>query len=229
VRAAFAWAGGAAFVASLLTFVWVYGVALRTPAPDDAPLLQPALIDLAVFMVFALHHSVMARPGAKAWLMRWASPELERSIYVWVASLLFLGMCWLWQPLPGIAWRVESPAAWALRLAQFAGVWLTLQSAGMLDFLELAGIRQHSRRPRPVVFRTSGPYGLVRHPIYLGWFLMTLAAPTMTLSQLLMATLTCVYLVLAIPWEESSLVAGYGDRYRAYQRAVRWRLVPGVW
>lgn len=229
MRTAFAWSGGLLFVASIVSFVIVYGVTLGTPAPDGAPLVAPALIDLALFVVFALHHSLMARAGAKAWLARRIPEELERSVYVWVASLLFLGVCWLWRPLPGAAWRVGGGGAWALGVVQLAGVWLTLRSAAMLDVLELAGIRQLSRRAQPIVFRTDGPYGFVRHPIYLGWFLMTLAAPAMTLSRLLMALLTCAYLVVAIPWEEASLAEAYGDPYRAYQRAVRWRLVPGVW
>ena len=70
---------------------------------------------------------------------------------------------------------------------------------------------------------------MVRHPLYLGWMLVVFGAPLMTANRLLFATISSGYLILAIPWEESSLVEGHGDRYRHYQRAVRWRVLPGVW
>ena len=82
---------------------------------------------------------------------------------------------------------------------------------------------------RDVAFKVAGPFGLVRHPIYLGWILIVFGAPLMTMSRLLFAVISSAYLVLAIPWEEASLVEAFGERYRAYQRQVRWRLVPGVW
>ena len=229
MRSLFAWLGGALFVASLAFFAVVYGISLGEPAPDEAGVLVPALVDVTLFSVFALHHSVMARTGARAWLARTVSREMERSVYVWMASLLFVAVCWLWRPLPGILWWAGGAGEWALRGVQLLGVWLTFRAVGMLDPLELAGIRQLSGRAREVAFTVAGPFGLVRHPIYLGWLLMVFAAPMMTMSRLLFAIVSSAYLVLAIPWEEASLVEAHGERYRAYQRQVRWRLVPGVW
>ena len=229
MRSAFAWIGGVLFVASLASFAVAYGITFGVPAADGSALAAPALANVLLFSAFALHHSLMARTGAKAWLTRAVPHELERSVYVWMASLLFLAVCWLWIPLPGVVWRAAGPAAWALRGVQLLGVWLTFRSAGMLDPLELAGIRQLSGRERPVEFRAAGPFGLVRHPIYLGWLLMVFGAPTLTTSRLVMAVVSSAYLIIAIPWEESSLVDAFGDRYRAYQRQVRWRIVPGVW
>jgi len=229
VRKTFAWIGAALFVASLLSLPAVYERRLITPGPaGDGSLALALLGNIALFTGFALHHSVMARSGAKAWISRIVPPELERSVYVWIASLLFLAVCWLWQPLPGMVWNADGPLRWGLRAIQLAGVWLTIRAAGMIDVFDLAGVRQANHQ-RPVEFRVAGPFGLVRHPIYLGWFLMVLPTPHMSTSKLLFAAVSGAYLVAAIPWEEASLVEAFGDRYRTYQRQVRSRLVPGVW
>jgi protein-S-isoprenylcysteine O-methyltransferase Ste14 len=228
VSKAFVWLGATLFVASLLSFVVVYEVTLVTPAPDGVPALPRAAANLALFTVFALHHSVMARTGAKAWIGRFFSPDLERSLYVWIASLLFLAVCWLWQPLPGLIWNVDGPTRWGLGLVQLAGALLTLRAAGMIDVLELAGVRQADHQ-RPVEFKATGPFRLVRHPIYLGWILIVFATDQMTAGKLLFAVVSSAYLLIAIPWEEASLVAAFGEKYRAYQRQVTTRVLPGIW
>ena len=224
------WSGALLFLLSLLSFLVRYMVVLRvpTPPPWDATATGDALSNLGLFSVFALHHSIMARTGAKAWLTRLVPADLERSVYVWVASVLFLIVCWLWQPLPGVVWRVEGPAWWALTAVQLAGVVLTLRAARLVGIWELAGVRRPSRGA-VIEFTTSGPFGIVRHPIYLGWVLMVFAMPSMTSSRFEFAAVSTAYLVAAIPFEESSLIEQYGDNYRSYQRQMRWRLLPYVW
>ncbi|MEW6323559.1 MAG: isoprenylcysteine carboxylmethyltransferase family protein [Acidobacteriota bacterium] len=224
-----AWLGGVTFVASLAYGGWFYLVELAVPAAPGTPVAPAAAIDVALFTAFALHHSAMARSGAKAWIARHVSPAAERTLYVWVSSLLFLGVCLAWQPLPGTAYTAPAPVAWLLRGGQILGVWLTLRGASVVDPLELAGIRQAVRRERAVALRIVGPFRLVRHPIYLGWIFMVWCAPHMTMNRLLFAAVSTAYLALAIPFEERSLVAAHGNAYRAYQREVRWRLLPGLW
>jgi methanethiol S-methyltransferase len=230
VHAAFVWLGGVLFVASLASFVFVYGIVLGRPEGVNAASTGFAIaMDVALFTVFALHHSAMARSGAKTWIAGVIDPRLERSLYVWVASALFLGVVWMWIPVPGVAWALTGPWQWAGRAAQLVGLWFIARAAGLLDPLELAGIRQLHGRLRPVEFTAAGPFGLVRHPIYLGWILMVFGSPLMTMSRLVMAVVSSGYLVLAIPWEERSLLDAFGDRYREYQRKVRSRLIPYVW
>jgi protein-S-isoprenylcysteine O-methyltransferase Ste14 len=230
VRQAFAWTGAALFVLSLLSFVVAYGwrFGFATAGGWDAAAWRDALDNLILFTIFALHHSLMARTGAKAWITKMVPAELERSIYVWIASVLFLGVCWLWQPLPGVAWSVPSPLSYGFSAIQLIGVFLTLQSARIVGIWDLAGVKPPNAHG-DVEFKTVGPYGIVRHPIYLGWVLIVFAAPEMTTSRLLFAIVSTFYLVVAIPLEESSLVAAFGDKYRAYQRQLRWRLLPGIW
>jgi hypothetical protein len=243
---AVAWAGAALFLASLIYFAYFYLVWLGQPEAA-IPRVDPAiavLIDVLLFTVFALHHSLFARSGAKAWIARRVPRGLERALYVWVASLLFMSVCWLWQPVPGVAWQTSGPARWLLLGVQAAGVLLTIRSASRIDIWDLAGVRQAraavsspSPPQEPALSRVSGepileiggPYRWVRHPIYFGWVLIVFAAPMMTANRLLFASISTLYLVIAIPFEERLLREEFGPAYAAYQRGVRWRLLPGVW
>jgi protein-S-isoprenylcysteine O-methyltransferase Ste14 len=114
------------------------------------------------------------------------------------------------------------------------GVVFTLCSALMLDFLELAGVKQigSGRRvpldPAAFQFKASGPYGWVRHPIYSGWFLMVFAVPDMTATRFVFAATSSVYLLIAIPLEERSLRRSSSGAYDRYMREVRWKLLPRV-
>jgi methanethiol S-methyltransferase len=218
------------FVASLAWFVYFYHSILGHRAAPRDRLVSHLAIDLLLFGVFAGHHSLFARDGVKRWLTRRIVAPLERSVYVWTASTLFLVVCLAWRPVPGgelfelMSWR-----AWLIRGVQAFGLLLIARSAGILDALELAGIRQVQGTVRTSEFRIVGPYRWVRHPLYLGWMLFVFSAPAMSVDRLAFAVISTVYLLVAIPWEERSLVASLGDAYRAYKRQVRWRVVPFVY
>ena len=223
----FRWSGALLFVLSLLSFAVVYGWRLRTPAPASDGATRDAIANIILFTVFALHHSIMARTGAKAWITRRLPPDLERSVYVWIASLLFLAVCWMWQPLPGVIWEVRGPGL-ALYVGQAFGVALTLAAARIVGVWELAGVKQPDLT-QPIEFKADGPFAIVRHPIYLGWVLMVFATPVMTTSRLLFAVVSTLYLIAAIPFEERSLLEAFPEEYGAYQKQMRWRLIPLIW
>ena len=225
----FAWLGGAAFVGSLGYLVYFYGVVLGIPGESDNDTLRNITINVALFTLFALHHSALARSGVKQRVVRLIPPSAERSLYVWVASGLLVLTGVLWQSVPGVVYQIEGATAMGLHVIQLIGVLLTIRGAGVIDPLELAGIRQESEPAPAGPLKIVGPFRLVRHPIYLGWMLMVFAAPHLTVNRLVFAVISSAYLILAIPWEEKSLVAAHGDQYRAYQRTVRWRVIPGVW
>ncbi|MDP3719711.1 MAG: methyltransferase [Acidobacteriota bacterium] len=228
MRTAFVWIGALLFAVSLASGALVYGLHLGVPAPPAEPLWPAVAINVALFTVFALHHSLLARTGAKAWITRSVPADLERSVYVWVASLLFIAVCWLWQPLPGVAWTFSGVWSWGMWLVVLTGASMTGRAASAIGVWELAGVRVPAP-DRPVVFTTTGLFGFVRHPIYLAWILMVFAVHPMTNSRLLFAVISTVYLIVAIPLEEASLVEAFGDRYRTYQKEVRSRLLPGIW
>ena len=196
--------------------------------------------DTALVTLFAAHHSLMARSGAKHWLMRHLPAPLERATFVWIASLLLVLVCAAWRDLPGELYRIGGGWAWALRLAQLAGLAAVAGATRALHPFDLAGIRQvqAARRPDPgraaadtpgERLEVGGAYRLVRHPVYLGWNLLLFAEPAMTVDRMLFAALAFVYLVMAIPLEERSLGAEFGAAYGAYRAKVRWRMIPGVY
>jgi protein-S-isoprenylcysteine O-methyltransferase Ste14 len=230
---AFAIAGGLLFVGSLLYFAVSYGWRFTGGGEwswRDG--LTPALANAALFSLFALHHSIFARTRLKETVQRLAAPGLERPIYIWLASLLFVLVCAAWQPVPGVLWHVTGPAAWLLQAVQLVAALLTVASARRLDMLALAGVRQFiaaDQRPATPILDDRGPYGWVRHPIYLGWFVLVWCAPLMNGTRALFAAVSCFYLVLAIPFEERDLRRTFGDAYGQYAARVRWKVIPFVY
>jgi protein-S-isoprenylcysteine O-methyltransferase Ste14 len=227
----FSWTGALLFALSLGYFLGVYLTRFGALARGDAAARAVAW-NMGLFTVFALHHSLFVREPIRRGVARLVAPHLERSFYVWVASLLFLLVCMWWRPVPGVAWSADGVLLWLLRGVQAAALWLILRSAAILDIWELAGLRP--RRPEasaagPSEFRTTGPYGWVRHPIYAGWFLFVFAASPMTMTRLVFAVISCAYLLIAIPFEERTMRAASDGAYDRYMAAVHWRLLPGVY
>lgn len=235
IARAFSLAGALLFAASLAYFIWVYLFELerRTPASTAAGAWG---VNAGLFLLFALHHSVFARRAVRAWIARQVSARLERSLYVWIASLTFFAVVFWWMPFGSTVWHAEGAARVILRTAQLGAIGFTLWAARALDGLALAGLRQLDA-PLPAsgveaptaTLRLTGPYGIVRHPIYLGWLFIVWPAPTMTLAHLLFASLSTAYLMVATLLEERSLRETFGPAYADYSRRVRYRIVPGLY
>ena len=183
-------------------------------------------IDAGLFGVFALHHSLFARRSVKTHLARVLPERLLRSFYVWTASLLLLWVLALWRPAAGDVYAATGWLAAAHAAVQLSGFWLIAQSVARIDPLELAGIRPASGSE---ALQVAGPYRWVRHPLYLGWMLVVFGAAHMTGDRLAFAAISTAYLIVAIPWEERSLLRLFGEPYARYQRRVRWRVVPYVY
>ena len=233
----YALAGVAAFVASLGYFAYVYGIRLGAGGAPSTPLgvVQGLAVNTVLFTVFALHHSLLARSGAKRWVARHLPAGLERATYVWIASILFTLTCAWWQPLSGALYRTDGLARALGFAVQAAGIVLLWRSAAVLDLRELAGIRQAgsprggTREDASPELRIQGPYRRLRHPLYAGLLLVLLGAPDMTYTRLSFALLSTAYIIAAIPWEERDMAARFGERYESYRAEVPWRLVPGVY
>ena len=230
----FAWLAALAFAGSLGYFAYMYSVPFGADGGGArgamALLSAEALVNYALFTGFALHHSLFARPALKRMVERVVPASLERSVYVMVASALFIAVCAWWQAVPGTAWTLPGPARAAGYAAQAAGVVITLLGARALDALELAGVRQAGRRPLPSrPLKVDGVYGLVRHPLYFAWVLLVFGAPDMTMTRLSFALVSTLYLMVAIPFEERGLVETFGAGYASYRGKVRWRMLPGLY
>lgn len=222
-----AWTGAAMFFGSLVHFLWRYFFAFGEPVSAEIGFAGVA-INFALFSAFALHHSVLARSRAKTQINQLLGADRERTLFVWIASILFVAVAALWRPVPGVVWDLHGWAGWIAWTGQLAGVVFTAWSAGALGILELAGVRPPSKTV-VVNLRTDGPYGLVRHPIYFAWLLLVWSVPLMNGTRLSFAVISTLYLVVAVPFEERSLVTLFGPAYTRYQSQVRWRMLPFVY
>lgn len=228
----FAWTGAFLFVVALLYFLYTYLVRFGRPGGSGQAALSVG-VNLLLFSSFALHHSLLARPRPKAWVRSLVPPPLERSVYTWTSSILFILVCAWWRQVPGDAYHLTGPLAAAGYAIQAAALLLTARASSRLDVLDLAGVRQvltpPGRKPEHVALETTGLYGFVRHPVYFAWALFVFGTPHMTATRLTFAVISTAYIMLAIPFEERTLVQAFGDDYLSYRRKVRWRMLPGVY
>ncbi|HVK52478.1 MAG TPA: isoprenylcysteine carboxylmethyltransferase family protein [Pseudoxanthomonas sp.] len=223
--------GLACYAVFFATFLYAIGFVgnLWVPKAMDSPretsLGLALLIDLGLLSLFALQHSVMARPGFKRAWTRLIPESAERSTYTLLSSLALILLFWQWRPLGGVVWDVHNPVGRALLYAGFAFGWgLVLVATFLINHFDLFGLRQvwlqfRGRDYRPLPFKTPGPYRVVRHPLYVGWFFAFWCTPTMTLTHLLFALMTTAYILVAIRLEERDLVAALPE-YSEYRKQV---------
>jgi protein-S-isoprenylcysteine O-methyltransferase Ste14 len=217
----FVWSGGALFVASLALCARWYLVVLATAGLRFDP--GAIVFDGLAFTVFASHHSIFARERVRAAIARAVPERLLRSVYVWTASLLLMLVVLVWRPVGGDLYHVTGSPALLFAAVQLAGLGLIARAVKTIDPLELAGIRHYETRD---ALQIAGPYRWVRHPLYLGWVIAVFGTAHLTGDRLAFAAITTIYLALAVPWEERSLLKSFGEDYRRYQQRVRWRIVP---
>ena len=226
-----------AYAIFFITFLYAIGfveglLVPKTIDSGEAVALGEALIvNLLLMSVFAIQHSVMARPQFKKWWTQFVPKSVERTTYVLFASLALILLFWQWRPMPAVIWHVGNPQIANLVLAlSFAGWLIVLTSTFLINHFELFGLHQVANnltgRPMPAPrFRTPLYYKFVRHPIYLGFIVAFWAAPTMSAGRLLFAAVTTAYIVVGALLEEHDLVQVFGDEYRQYRARVSM-LVP---
>jgi protein-S-isoprenylcysteine O-methyltransferase Ste14 len=220
------------YLVFLATFFYALGFVGDLVVPKfidsgtQGPLPAALLIDTALLGLFAVQHSLMARPWFKRAWTRVVPESAERSTYVLFSSLALLLLFWQWRPVGVVVWSVESQAGrTGVYGLYFFGWLLLLASTFMIDHFDLFGLRQVWRHllGRSYIqteFKTPGLYRLVRHPIYLSWLCIFWAAPRMTAAHLVFALATTLYIFVAIRFEERDLIRFYGDAYRSYRARV---------
>jgi protein-S-isoprenylcysteine O-methyltransferase Ste14 len=220
----------AIFFATFLYLICFVGNLPFAPVTVDrgpsAPVATALVIDIALIALFGVQHSVMARQGFKKAWTRVVPHESERSAYVLAASAALLILMFLWRPIGGLAWEVVNPAFSTILMALFAIGWvLVLVSTFLINHFELFGLQQAwlhvtRREAAPPQFRQPLFYKIVRHPLYLGFFLAFWATPAMSYGHLLLAAGMSVYMRIAIRYEERDLVRLFGSDYEDYRSRV---------
>ena len=220
-------------VVFLYAIEWIEGLVVPRTI-DEGPAASAGaavLIDLALLSIFAVQHSVMARPWFKRRWTRIVPPPIERATYVLCATAALALVMWQWRPLPQQVWDVETTwlrvVLYAVSLGGFA---LVLASTFAIDHFDLFGVRQVIRNQlgKPAAtaeFLTPRLYRIVRHPLYAGFLIAFWEAPTKSVGHQVFASVTTGYIVVAVQFEEHDLIDTFGDRYRTYRTQVPM-LVP---
>jgi methanethiol S-methyltransferase len=228
--------GAVCYVMFLAAFLYAIGFVGNIAVPRSidaavaAPIGESVAVNVLLLGLFAVQHSVMARPAFKRWWTRFVPPSIERSTYVLLASLALILLFWQWRTMPEVIWNVTSPAGrLGLRVLFWLGWATVLAGTFMINHFDLFGLRQVylAWRGQPytdIGFRTPLLYRLVRHPIMLGFIVAFWATPKMTAGHLLFAIATTGYIAIAVQLEERDLVAAIGAQYREYRGRVRMLL-----
>ena len=224
--------GVVSYVVFLLTFLYAIGFVLNVFVPrtidtggPDSPFAAALLINAALLGLFAVQHSVMARPGFKEWWTKFVPRSVERSTYVLLASLVLILLFWQWRPMPGVLWSVRNAAGRYALLALSAFGWLmVLLSTYVINHYDLFGLRQvylnlRGREYTQLPFKVSAFYKFVRHPLLLGFIIAFWATPVMTVGHLVFAVATTAYMLIAIRLEERDLESFHSE-YAEYKRQV---------
>jgi protein-S-isoprenylcysteine O-methyltransferase Ste14 len=232
---------GLTYAVFLLTFLYLVAFLAALPRVPHSidhggfgiPPAMAFLIDTALVVLFGFQHSVMARPAFKQVWTRIVPQPIERSVYVLAASLTLILLFTAWQPLPTVIWSVADPFGQGFLWGLFALGWaVVLLSTFLISHFELFGLKQvwqHMAGEAPEAAQLRQPffYKLVRHPLYLGFFIAFWATPVMTVGHLLFALEMSIFMLIAIQFEERDLIDVFGDAYRRYRRTTGM-LLPGI-
>jgi protein-S-isoprenylcysteine O-methyltransferase Ste14 len=225
--------GALSYVVFFLTFLYAIGFVGNLVVPraiDTAPragtLTRALIADIILLSIFALQHSVMARPWFKRIWTRFVPEVIERSTYVLLASLALILVFWQWRAIPDVVWEVTNPIGSSLLWALFGIGWaIVLLSTFMINHFDLFGLRQvdlfrRGQEYKDLGFRTPFFYQFVRHPIMLGFIIAFWATPVMTVGHLLFAAVTTAYILVAIQLEERDIIDAHGNSYADYRKQV---------
>jgi len=231
----YAIASYAVFFASSLYamgFVGNYVVAKSIDTGGAANLSEAIVVDLLLLGLFAIQHSVMARPAFKRRFAGIFPEACQRSTYVLLSSLILLLLFWQWRPIPMQIWQIDGIAAYVLTAVYWLGWLIAFSSTFMIDHFDLSGLRQaffalRGAKDPGQSFRTPLLYKIVRHPLMLGFLLAFWATPEMTAGHLLFAVMTTAYILVGLQFEERDLVAQFGATYQQYRERVPM-LLPSI-
>lgn len=224
-----------AFIGNLpMYFDWL--MQIMPKSIDSVPgelSLSAIVINLSFIVLFAVQHTIMARPKFKQALTRFFPAPLERSLFVLMASLILIAMMVYWQPMTTVVWQVDNMIGQTILWTIFALGWVILLfSSFLINHFDLFGLRQtflafQNKPYEDLPFQIRSIYKLVRHPLYLGFILGMWSTPMMSAGHLLLALGFTAYIYIGVRFEERDLVAHFGDKYKDYQKSTP-KIIPFI-
>jgi protein-S-isoprenylcysteine O-methyltransferase Ste14 len=225
--------GAVSYIVFFATFLYAIGFVgnLMVPksidtGPPAATITRALIMNTLLLSIFAIQHSVMARPAFKRWWTRIVPLAVERSTYVLLSSLALILLFWQWRPMTSVIWEMDNTAGQFILWAVFFSGWgIVLLSTFLINHFDLFGLRQvylYSRDQEytHVGFKELFLYKFVRHPIMLGFIIAFWTTPRMTAGHLLFAAVTTVYILVAIQLEERDTISSHGTAYEDYRNRV---------
>jgi len=223
--------GLASYTLTMVCFVYLgawlgnFGIANSIDSEAQQSLGIALSINVGLIVLFALQHSVMARPGFKRWWTKIIGKPIERATYNLFSVIALFAAMWFWQPMGGSVWLVTDSVGQTVLWSLYGFGWALLVIASFyINHFDLFGLRQvwlylQKKDYTDVKFTSPWLYRVVRHPIYIGWFIIVWATPTMTVTHLAFAVLTSAYILYAVRLEERDLIKAHPE-YADYRKEV---------
>lgn len=233
VRRAYSACAYASFLAASLwgvMFLTGRGPTSTVDSPRSGPAWSAVLVDLGLWLVFGLQHSVLARAQVKVWLTRVVPGRVERSTYVLTTSLALGLLFWQWRALPASIWQIHAQPWVTFGWVVYGAGWaIAVAATFMIDHGEFLGLRQAGWLPSQPRSSASVSrrwlYSWVRHPMMVALLVAFWATPVMTAGHLLFALAASGYIAVGVHFEERDLRRNLGTAYDDYAQRVP-RFVP---
>ena len=209
-------------MAGLVAFILYVGafefLPMHVNSIPENPIAYAVLLNIALLLLFGVHHSVAARQSFKQRLTRFIPESAERSTYVLITGIIMFAFLFHWQTFGAYVWQSDGATAIFLFGVYLVGWIIAFVSTFLINHFELFGLQQvywclrDKQKPNDA-FQERFFYELVRRPLQFGVLLGLWFAPAMSFSHLMLVVGMSIYIAIGLYYEEKDLEAVLGAEY----------------